>query len=72
MKDFFRNLHSKCEDFLFTLILKLPEKFIPHSVMEWLDRYTTKRINQLKQQNIKLAWNKVELQKVVDNMTDRQ
>ena len=72
MKDFFHNLHSKCEDFLFTLILKLPEQFIPHSVMEWLDRYTTKRINQLKQQNIKLAWNKVELQKVVDNMTDRQ
>ena len=71
-KEFFRNLHSKTEDLLFTLIMKLPEKFIPHFVMEWLDRYTTKRINELKQQNVKLAWKKVELQQAVDNITDRQ
>ena len=71
-KKIFHKLYSKSEDFLFTLILKVPEKFIPHFVMEWLDRYTAKRINELKQQNVKLAWKKVELQKTVDNITDRQ
>ena len=71
-KEFFRNLHSKSEDLLFTLILKVPQKFIPSFVIEQLNRYTTKRINQLKQQKVKLAWKKVELQRTVDDITDRQ
>lgn len=71
-KEFFHKLHSKSEDLFFTLIMKLPEKFIPHFVMELLDRYTAKRINELKQQNVKLAWKKVELQQAVDDITDKQ
>ena len=38
---------------MFSIIQKLPEKIIPHWLMEWLYRYTTKRINKLKQQQIK-------------------
>lgn len=52
--------------------MKLPDKFIPSSVMEWLDRYTTKRINQLKQQNVKQTWRNVYLQKAVDDISNRK
>ena len=72
MKEFFRNLHSRLEDLLFKLIIRTPDRFIPSFVMDWLNRYTTKRINQLKQQNIKQTWRNTYLQKAVDEINDRQ
>ncbi len=33
---------------MFSIIQKSPEKFISNSLMNWMDKYTTKRINQLK------------------------
>lgn len=48
--------------------MKLSDKFIPSFVMEWLERYTTKRINQLRQQNIKQTWENTYLQKAVDEI----
>lgn len=71
VKEFFRKLHSKLEDLLFRLIMKLPEKFIPSALMEWLDRYTTKRINQLKQQNIKQTWRNKFLVDATKEFTNR-
>lgn len=44
IKEFFHRLHSKIEDITFSTIQKLPEKLIPHFLMEWLDRYLDKRI----------------------------
>lgn len=52
--------------------MKLPDKFIPSTLMYWLDRYTTKRINHLKQQNVKQTWRNVYLQKAVDDISNRQ
>ena len=52
--------------------MKLPDKFILSSLMKWLDRYTTKRINQLKQQNIRQTWKNLYLQKAVDDISKRQ
>lgn len=72
VKELFHKLHNTLEDLLFKIIMKLPDKFIPSSVMEWLDRYTTKRINQLKQQNVKQTWRNVYLQKAVDDISNRQ
>ena len=72
VKEFFHKLHSTSENLLFKFIIKLPDKFIPPFVMDWLDRYTTKRINQLKQQNIKQTWKNTYLQKAVDEINDRQ
>ena len=72
IKDFFHKLHSKLEDLLFKIIMKLPDRFIPSSLMDWLDRYTTKRINQLKQQNIKQTWRNIYLQKAVDDISKQQ
>lgn len=65
IKEFFQNLHSKAEDILFTIISKLPEKLIPSSFMNWLDRYTTKRISQLQQQIIKQRWQQDTLERAV-------
>ena len=72
LKDFFHKLNNKLEDLLFKIIMKLPDRFIPSALMDWLDRYTTKRINQLKQQNIKNTWRNLYLQSAVDDITNRQ
>lgn len=57
---------------MFSIIMKLPEKFIPSFLMEWLDKYTTKRINQLKQESVKQTWHNMYLQKAVDDISKRQ
>lgn len=72
VKKFLRKLHSKSEDLFFKIIMKVPEKLIPSSVMGWLDRYTTKRINQLKQESIKNKWRNLYLQSAVDDISNRQ
>ena len=72
LKDFFHKIHNKLEDLLFKIIMKLPDRFIPSALMDWLDRYTTKRINQLKQQNIKNTWRNLYLQKAVDDISKQQ
>ena len=68
IKEFFHRLHSKAEDLLFTIISKLPEKLIPSPLMNWLDRYTTKRISQLQQQIIKQRWQQDTLEKAVEDI----
>lgn len=72
LKEFFQKIFSKVENLLFEIILKLPDRFIPSALMNWLDRYTRKRINQLKQQNIKQTWRNLYLQSAVDDITNRQ
>lgn len=42
------------------------------SSMEWLDRYTTKRISQLKQENIHDIWRKMYLEKAADEIFTKQ
>lgn len=71
-KEFFHKLHNKLEDLMFSIIQKLPERFIPRSLMEWLDRYTTKRINELKQQNIKQTWRNIYLQDAINEISNRK
>lgn len=67
-----RNLHSRLEDMVFSLIQKIPEKFLTDSLMSWIDRYITKRINELKQENIKNTWKKTYLEKAVEDISKRQ
>lgn len=64
-KEFFHKVRNKSEDLLFSIIQKIPERFIPSFVMEWLDRYTDRRINELKYQQIKATWQKMYLEKAV-------
>ena len=65
IKEFSHKLHNKSEDLLFSLIQKIPERFIPSFLMSWLGRYTDRRINQLKQEQIKATWQKMYLEKAV-------
>lgn len=57
---------------LFSIISKLPERFIPSPLMNWLDWYTTKRISQLQQQIIKQRWQQDTLEKAVDEIRTKK
>jgi len=72
IKEFFHRLHSQLEDILFTIIQKLPERFIPSAFMQWLDRYLDKRISELKQQTIKQTWRNIYLQDAVADIHNRK
>lgn len=72
LKGFFQNFHSKSEDILFSIIFKVPEALIPSPIMNWLDRYTTRRISQLQQQIIKQRWQQDTLEKAVVEIHSRK
>jgi len=67
VKESFHRFHSKAEDILFSIIQKIPEKFLPHWLMNWLEKYLNKRISQLKQESIKMVWRNLYLQ---DSLTE--
>ena len=64
LKETLHKIQNKSEDILFSVIEKLPEKFIPSTLLSWSDRYMTKRINELQQQIVHDRWKSVELEKV--------
>lgn len=68
IKEFFQKLRNKSEDMMFSIIQKLPDKFIPSFVISWMGRYTDKRINELQRSIIKDRWKQVSLEKVVDKI----
>ncbi len=71
-KEFFHRLHSRLEDILFSIIQKIPEKFLPHWLMNWLEKYLDKRINELKQESIKMTWKNMYLQSAANDIHSRQ
>ena len=71
-KEFFHKLHSRLEDIAFSIIQKLPEKFIPHWLMNWLEKYLDKRISELKQESIKMTWHNMYLQSATHEIQNRQ
>lgn len=72
IKEFFQNFHSKIEDMLFSIIQRIPDKFIPHWIMNCLTQYLDKRISKLKHQSIKMTWQNMYLQSAVDEIHTRQ
>lgn len=71
-KDFSRKVHNKSEDLFFSIIQKLPEKLIPHRLMNWMNKYLDKRIRALKQENIKITWRNMYLQNSLTEIHNRQ
>ena len=67
-KEFFHKLHSKLEDITFSIIQRIPDKYIPLWIMNRLEKYLDKRISELKQQSIKMTWRNMYLQKAVDDI----
>lgn len=72
IKDFFHKLHSKLEDIAFSIIQRIPDKFIPLWLMNWLEKYLDKRISELKQQSIKMTWRNMYLQNSLTEIRNRQ
>ena len=71
LKKFSIRCHDHAENILFWIIQRMPERFIPNFLIGWLDRYTSKRIAQLKQQIIKDNWKEVGLEKALDDIRSR-
>ena len=71
-KDLLSKIYSKAEDLLFYIIHKIPDKFIPAFIMNWLEHYSSKRLAKLKQEVIHQRWQTIELEKAVDNIHQRQ
>lgn len=67
-KDFSHKIFNKLEDTMFSIIQKVPEQFIPHFLMTWLEHYTDKRIAELRHQIIRDRWRSVELETVVNKI----
>ncbi len=72
IKEFFHRFQSKAEDIAFSIIQKIPEKFLPHWLMNWLEKYLDKRISELKQESIKMTWKNMYLQSAVNDIHSRQ
>lgn len=68
IKGLFQKLHSKLEDILFSIISSLPERLVPLPLMEWLERYIDKRIQQTRQQIVKSRWRQDALEKALSDI----
>lgn len=72
LRESLHHLYSKSEDTMFSTIQKIPAKFMPTFLTDWLDRYATKRIQELKQQTMKQAWHRVYLENAVAEISNRK
>lgn len=72
IKDFFNKLFSRLENIAFSIIYRIPEKFIPHWLMNWLEKYLDKRIRKLKQESIKMTWRNMYLQNSLTEIHNQQ
>lgn len=58
---------SRLEDVLFSIMLKIPEHYLPSFFMNWIERYTNKRIAELNHSIIKDTWKIIELKKSIEH-----
>lgn len=72
VKEFFHKLHSRLENIAFSIIQRIPEKFIPQWLMNRLEKYLDKRISELKQESIKMTWRNMYLQNATNEIHNRQ
>ncbi len=72
IQEFFHKLHSRLEDIAFSIIQQIPDKFIPHWLMNWLEKYLDRRISELKQESIKMTWRNMYLQSATNEIHNRQ
>ena len=71
-KDLLHKIYDRLEDLIFTIIQKIPEKHIPSFLMNWMERYTNKRLSELQSQIIRKRWQTIELEKAVDKIRSKQ
>lgn len=71
-KEFFSKTHERLEDMMFSIMQHIPQKIIPSRLMNWFNRYTDKRIEQLKQEAVKMSWQNLYLQNSLTELINRQ
>lgn len=71
-KEFIQKSLTKLEDLFFSIIQALPDRYITPAMMDWLERYTQNRLNQLQQQTIRQTWKNTALEQAVDQIHARQ
>ena len=57
---------------LFSILQHTPDRFIPKSLIRWFEKYTNKRLAQLKSDVIRKRWQTIKLEKAVDNIHKKQ
>ncbi len=72
IKEFFHKLHSRLENIAFSIIQRIPEKFIPCWLINRFEKYLDKRISELKQESIKMTWRNMYLQNSLTEIHTRQ
>lgn len=72
IKEFSHKLYSRLEDIAFSIIQRIPEKYIPRWLMNCLEKYLDKRISELKQQSIKMTWRNMYLQNSLTEIHNKQ
>ena len=72
IKEFSNRLHNTLENLLFSIVQKLPEAFILAPLMNWLDRYITKRIQELQQKITRQKWQQIHLEKAIEEIHAEQ
>ena len=68
IQEIFHKLHSRLEDIAFSIVQRIPEKFIPQWLMNRLEKYLDKRISELKQESVKMTWHNMYLQNTVNDI----
>ena len=72
IQEIFHKLHSRLENIAFSIVQRIPEKFIPQWLMNRLEKYLDKRISELKQESIKMLWRNMYLQSATNEIHNRQ
>lgn len=64
-------IHNNIEDTAFKLLLSIPENMIPSSLMNWIEHYIDKRMNELQYQLIRDNWRSIELEKAAVQLNSK-
>lgn len=72
IQEFSHSLHDKLEDILFSIILKMPESFIPAPIMKKLESYINKRTQKLQQEIIHQRWQQIHLEEAIEEIHSKQ
>lgn len=61
-------MKDKIDTILFFLFQHMPQKLIPSAVMDWMIQYVTRRNEKLKQDIVKIQWNKAMLERDLERL----
>lgn len=64
-------MKDKIQEFIFNLVIKVPEDRLPQPVHAWALNYARRKIDQLQQDIIRQRWQKVELDQTLKELRDK-